>query len=167
MNTGILVCAVALFAFGALSASAAPASPLLDRGAEANLSCTSVVVSHRLSPGTKAYAQALRFHDTNLDVAPGLLAIRLPASKADIVVTVEEPVACDKASSKTEKWECETFGCTEEIIGTEHMAPGTKLSMETCGGGGKTTVTWTKNANGTWTVTRVQSEQVTSCGPGV
>lgn len=130
-----------------------------------NLSCTSVIATHQVVKGTNAYSEAVDFNNVNSAMAPGLLKIRLPKDPEFILVTVNEPVACGELAKPDSKWECETFGCTEEIFGTGHMATGTQLSMETCGDGGKITITWTKNTNGSWTVTAVSAEQHTSCGP--
>lgn len=157
--------AALLFSAACAASNATKDAVSLDFSGNTNLSCRSVIDTHTLMSGSKEYRAAIDFNDANSEVAPGLLNIRLPTDPDVIFVTVAEPVACGEDSKPSTKWTCETFGCTEDIFGTGHMAPGTQLSMETCGDGGKITITWTKNPNGSWTVTSVSAEQHTSCGP--
>lgn len=162
-----IICAVTSLLFSAVCAASNVDTERqsLDSAGTSNLSCTSVIATHQLVRGTNAYSAALDFNSVNSAMAPGLLKLRLPQDPEFILVTVNEPVACGEHAGPNGKWECETLGCTEEIFGTGHMAPGTKLSMETCGDGGRITITWTRNSNGSWTVTAVSAEQHTSCGP--
>lgn len=149
----------------ATAGNAAPASLHADRAAQENLSCSSVVASHRFVRGTSEYEAAMAFHDANAAFPAGVPKARLPRDAKAVFLTVEQPVTCGEKDAEASKWSCETTGCTEEIIGTTHMPTGSKLSLETCTGGYKTTITWTKNADGSWTVTKVNSEQSVGCNP--
>jgi len=147
------------------ASNTAQEAPSPDSGSGVNTSCTSAVSTHKLSSGTSTYSEALRFNDANPAIAPGLLDIRLPPEPEVIFLTVKEPVACGVNGQPGPERACETLGCTEEILGNHHVAPGTQVSMEACGGGGMITNTWTRSATGSWTITAVSAEQHARCGP--
>lgn len=79
--------------------------------------------------------------------------------------------SCVVASGGAEaraKYDCNYAGCNEEIPETSHLPPGSKITMQTCTISTRvqTVTVWTKQPNGSWTVTtRTEEVLVEGCPP--
>ena len=73
-------------------------------------------------------------------------------------VVSEEPVA-------SVKYSCDYAGCNESIGGTDSMPVGDRITRDSCNSSTsvRTTTTWVKQSDGTWTVTK-HTEEVQTQG---
>ena len=149
----------------ATAGNAAPASLHADRAAQENLSCSSVVASHRFVRGTSEYEAAMAFHDANSAFPSAVPKVRLPRNAKALSLTVEQPVTCGNEAGKPAWSACQTGGCLEAIFASDGMPSGSRLSLESCADGYTTMIAWTRDADGNWRVSRVNSEQSVGCSP--
>lgn len=132
----------------------------------------SIIQEHTVyRPGDKGFFDALNLHNnlSQKGVSTGFRSAsdppwELTASQTAFVSVSSRRNSCSVA---TDKFNCTYVGCNESIPGTGGYAAGDTITTNSCNPQTfvYTTTTWTKQPNGTWTVTTRNSEQRTHCDP--
>lgn len=156
------LCAVALIIAFPVAASAKGASP-----------CSTKTNSVLYFPGDAGFFEAIDMHNgmasrvsTDAFQRKDAPSWKIGSADTAYIKVTAQATNCGVARESL-KFDCQFVGCNEGIPGTEEYSPGDTLTTNSCSSTTyvKTTTTWTKQPNGSWTVTTRNSEQHTSCDP--